>query len=273
MVDGNKLGSVGFEYLGRPYSEMDCQAFVERCLRDCGWTIDLGGSNTWYRKVRKEGELLTPEECTKKYGTTPKGAFLFIHSYDGKEPAKYREDGLGNASHIGLCTGKEGEGAIHSSYTRQCVAESKYKNKSINGGWNCVGLLPKMISYDEVEPAPGPSPSPEPEPSPEPAPITATVWSENGKHVHLRKRASRLSSVVDNVPCGAEVDVLEYGDDWCRLAYRDARGATWYGYMMTKFLVFEERVSRLFTVTIRHVSYAQAEELKSRYSGVTIEEE
>ena len=36
IVDGGKLGEVGFNYLGVPYSEMDCQAFVEKCLSDCG---------------------------------------------------------------------------------------------------------------------------------------------------------------------------------------------------------------------------------------------
>lgn len=39
MVDGNKLGNAGFQYLGVPYSRMDCQAFVEQCLRDCGKNI------------------------------------------------------------------------------------------------------------------------------------------------------------------------------------------------------------------------------------------
>ena len=42
MIDGNKLAGVGFAYLGVSYSKMDCQAFVEQCLRDCGlnkWTV------------------------------------------------------------------------------------------------------------------------------------------------------------------------------------------------------------------------------------------
>ena len=48
-VDARTLAQAGFRYLGRSYSEMDCQAFVERCLADCGNHTDLGGSNSWFR--------------------------------------------------------------------------------------------------------------------------------------------------------------------------------------------------------------------------------
>ena len=61
MVDGEQLGNVGFNYLGVPYSVMDCQAFVEKCLSDCGLKYDLAGSNAWYREVAKNGWVGTPE--------------------------------------------------------------------------------------------------------------------------------------------------------------------------------------------------------------------
>ena len=146
MIDGNRLGTVGFEKLGTPYKQMDCQAFVEWCLSRCGLKKDLPGSNAWYREVMKNGAVLSPEECVKQLGKVPAGAFLFILNQDGKEPAKYRKDGLGNASHIGIATGR-GEGAIHSSSSRGCVAESRFRGKTINGGWNRVGLW-NRVSYD-----------------------------------------------------------------------------------------------------------------------------
>ena len=133
MIDGNRLGAVGLEKLGTPYGQMDCQAFIEWCLAQCGLRKDLAGSNAWYREVMKNGWAGSPEECVKKFGKGPAGAFLFIHAFDGGEPAKYRPDGLGNASHIGIVTGK-GEGAVHSSSSRGCVAESRFKGKSISGG-------------------------------------------------------------------------------------------------------------------------------------------
>ncbi|MBR4458478.1 MAG: leucine-rich repeat protein [Clostridia bacterium] len=134
----------GAKYIGTPYSVLDCQAFVEVCLRDAGINKNLAGSNAWYRQMDWTG---TPEECVALFGTVPKGAFLFIHAYDHGEPLKYWADGLGNASHIGICTGT-GLGAIHSSYSRYGVYESSFRNRTINGGWNRVGLW-KELDYGE----------------------------------------------------------------------------------------------------------------------------
>ena len=146
MINGKALAEAGFSYLGVSYSKMDCQAFVEQCLRDCGLEKNLAGSNAWFREVRNHGTIMTPEECVRQLGTVPSGAFLFILAQDGGEPEKYRKDGLGNASHIGIATGR-GEGAIHSSASRGCVAESRFRNKTISGGWNRVGLWDR-VSYD-----------------------------------------------------------------------------------------------------------------------------
>lgn len=141
MIDGKKLSEVGFRYIGTPYDEMDCQAFVERCLKDCGDYTNLSGSNAWYREVMKNGWVGTPEDCIRLQGEVPKGAFLFILSkVSDTTPQKYRDDGIGDANHIGIVTHK-GEGAIHSSRKRGGVCQSEFHDKTIkNGGWNRVGL-------------------------------------------------------------------------------------------------------------------------------------
>ena len=135
----------GDKYLGRSYEEMDCQAFVEKCMADVGLRMDLGGSNSWYRECGKHGWVGTPEECVKEFGSVPKGALLFILEPVGpKTPAKFRNDGIGDVTHMGIVTGR-GDGAIHSSSSRGCVATSKFKGKTIpNGGWNRVGLYDKF---------------------------------------------------------------------------------------------------------------------------------
>ena len=157
MIDGNRLAVVGFEKLGTPYRKMDCQAFVEWCLRQCGLKKDLAGSNAWYREVMRNGWVGTPEACMKQFGKVPAGAFLFIHASDGGEERRGYRDGLGNASHIGIVTGK-GEGAIHSSSSRGCVAESRFRNKTVpNGGWNRVGLW-NQVAYDYGEKRNGENP-------------------------------------------------------------------------------------------------------------------
>ena len=143
MVKAEDLANAGFKYLGRSYKEMDCQKFVEKCLADIGMRVDLPGSNAWYRKMTWTG---TPEECKKRFGCVPAGAFLFILAFDGGERARGYTDILGNASHIGIVT-NTGKGAIHSSQSRGEVCESAFKGKTIpNGGWNRIGLW-NVLSY------------------------------------------------------------------------------------------------------------------------------
>ena len=210
MIDGNKRAEAGFRYLGTSYSQMDCQAFVEQCLRDCGLDRNLAGSNAWFREVMKNGAIMTPEECVRELGKVPAGAFLFILNQDGKEPAKYRPDGLGNASHIGLCTGR-GEGAIHSSVSRGCVAESKFKGKTISGGWNRVGLW-NWVSYDygsgkqtPREPAAASAPTSAAADLPKTAPTARPVLRRGSRGSAVTELQLRLLSLgYDLGPCGAD---------------------------------------------------------------------
>ena len=130
MIDGKQLAEVGFQKIGTAYEDMDCQKFIEWCLKQCGLDKDLAGSNAWFREVLNNGVIMTPEECVAQLGTVPAGAFLFILEMDGGEEARGYHDVLGNASHIGIVTGK-GKGAIHSSKTAGGVAESPFKNKTI----------------------------------------------------------------------------------------------------------------------------------------------
>ena len=145
-ISAELVSRQGDKYIGTPYSTVDCQALVERCLADAGLNKNLAGSNAWYRECRKNGWTGSPEECKRKFGLIPKGAFLFILKNDGGEVQRGYHDGLGNASHIGLYTGR-GKGAIHSSSSRGQVCESAFSGKTIpNGGWNTVGLW-KQLDY------------------------------------------------------------------------------------------------------------------------------
>ena len=257
MINGNELGDVGFQYLGVSYQTMDCQKFVEQCLADCGLKKDLAGSNAWYREVMNHGAVMTPEECVSQLGCVPKGAFLFILEHDGKEPEKYKPDGIGNASHIGICTMPRGKGAINSSYSKGCVCESVFKGKSINGGWNRVGLW-DQVEYDHSG---GTEPAPEPLPDKQ----TACVWADNGKPVNLRSKPSLMGRLIERVPCGEQVEIIDLDTKWCKVKWKN-----YVGYMMTKFLFTEDNV--LYTVTIPHVDRDTAELLVQTYGGEMKEE-
>lgn len=275
MVDGNELGDVGFQKIGTPYSEMDCQAFVEWCLKQCGCDKNLAGSNAWYREVYNHGWIGSPEDCVKMLGCVPKGAFLFIQAFDGEEPMKYRGDGMGNASHIGICTIPRGEGAINSSKSRGGVCESKFKQKTINGGWNKVGLWDQVV-YDYAGSGGGGGGS-----APEPAddPVTGHEWAlignvheENRQDVNFRKGPSINADLIDRIPVGHSVEVLSEKGKWSKIRWHNQTG-----YVMTKFLVYDEPTvdpdEPMYCVTIKHVSKSVAEEIVSKYGGKMTKEE
>ncbi len=234
-ADALSFSWAGDKYIGRSYEEMDCQEFVERCLAEVGIRMDLKGSNAWWREMTWTG---TPEECAKIFGSVPKGAFLFILEMDGGEEKRGYHDGKGNASHIGIKTGR-GKGAIHSSATRGCVAESEFHDKTIkNGGWNRVGLWDQMdygktINWLLEHMGIGSAPA---DPSQEEGKImTVTVTSPNGKPVNLRKAADKDAALVDKIPDGTEAELLSSGEEWSKIK---AKGKT--GWMMTEFLVADD---------------------------------
>lgn len=269
MVDGNSLGDVGFKYLGTPYSVMDCQAFVEKCLADCGERKDLPGSNAWFREVYHNGKIMTPEECVRQLGTVPKGAFLFILKQDGKEPDKYKPDGLGNASHIGLCTGSRGEGAIHSSQSRGCVSESVFRNTTIpNGGWNRVGLWNK-VAYDY-----GGGTSPD-----DPDPTWRPTIRRGSKGTEVAYAQAILMDLgYDLEPYGADGDFGRKTEDAVK-KFQKSQGLIADGVIGPLTWDALEKAEKeipgtgMYTVTIRHVDLTQAKALVVAYPNAEMKEE
>lgn len=230
-----ELVDVSPKYLGVPYAQMDCQAYVEKCLSDIGIKKNLPGSNAWYREVMAHGWVGSPEDCRKAYGTIPPGAFLFILLHDGKEPAKYRDDGIGNASHIGIYTGltgkqmcemggaseayNKGNGAINSSSSHGCVCTSKFSGKSINGGWNRVGL------WDRIDYKNGGG-------------SVEKLAVVTGGALNVRAEPSKASQRIGQIPNGETVTVFEESGDWSHVAWEGING-----YAMSQFLTPVEMIS------------------------------
>lgn len=174
-----------------------------------------------------------------------------------------------------------GDGAIHSSSTKEHVATSKFKDKSINDGWNLCGLWNRIDFGDKInsilkggaeedEPiAPDPV---EPEPAQE---VFATVWAKSGDTVNIRKEKNTHSKLVERVPIGATVRVIKQGNEWSKVCYTDKAGAKWYGYMMSEFLKNESCVGSgegdTVVVCIPFLTRYQAEALIAQYPGAWIE--
>lgn len=206
-------------YEGRSYDEMDCQKFVERCLRDIGIREDLAGSNAWFRAMTWTG---TPEECKASFGRIPTGAFLFILAKDGKEPEKYRSDGIGNASHIGIYTGT-GKGAWHSSKSQGGVCESSFKGRTINGGWNRVGLW-DALAYDiDIG---------EKEKKMAEMQERVTFCAANNSPINMRAAKNSKAARVAEIPQGETVQAEITGDEWTWVHWAGKAG-----YVKTEFLI------------------------------------
>lgn len=257
MPNANDLAKVGCKYLGRSYQEMDCQKFVEKCLSDIGTGKDLAGSNAWYRAMTWKG---TPEECRASFGEIPNGAFLFILENNGKEPEKYRNDGIGNASHIGLKTGMTGSemvrlaeeagdanarkynfgnGAIHSSQSRGAVCTSNFKDKTIRGGWNRIGLWDRIDYGEAINAKLRSGHTHSEDTTPDTEPVMGTVFASSGTTVKLRQRPSTGCGLYWDVPIGETVEVLKQGD-WDRVAWN---GRT--GYMRHEFVHIGETMATI----------------------------
>ena len=93
------------------YSQYDCQAFCELVLKDLGVRQPNGavynwkGSNDMYRNaVSWVGSI---DECRKKFGYIPIGAWAFMWDQTGNEKQRGYYDGLGNASHVGIYIGSD----------------------------------------------------------------------------------------------------------------------------------------------------------------------
>ena len=141
--------AVNGNYLGAPYSKYDCQAFVEQVLKDLGVRKPDGtpynwkGSNSMFRThIRWRGTI---EECVKKFGSIPKGAFVFLVKHDGGEEDRGYHDGLGNASHVGLYIG------YNTCMDSEPTGGVQYRKLSI---FTHIGLM-DMIDYS-TNPAPKP---------------------------------------------------------------------------------------------------------------------
>ena len=210
---------------------------------------------------------MTPEECVQKLGKVPSGAFLFIWANDGGEEKRGYHDGLGNASHIGLCTGNRVEGATACSKSRGCVAESKFKQKTIKGGWNRVGLWNK-VAYDY-----GGAGSVDPDPS---------VWRPTVRRGSKGTEVAWVQSVLaelgyDLGPSGIDGDFGKRTED-AVIAFQKSHGLNPDGVVGPLTYEALENETPLvkdeyYTVTIHHVTKEEAEAFQQVYADVEVKGE
>lgn len=107
-----RVPGIPYVHAGENLSGMDCQGMVEYCVRANGGTMSYAGSNDMIRNACTA--IYTLAEARAK-GLIKPGWLVFILKQDGNEPAKYKPDGLGNASHVGLAIITDGIETIDSA--------------------------------------------------------------------------------------------------------------------------------------------------------------
>lgn len=139
-IDSEAFAAQAYSYRnsGIPYKQLDCQAFVERVLSDCGIKHDWRGSNhMWRDALDWKGTIA---ECKQKYGEVPVGAWVFTVKHDGGEKQRGYNDNEGNAAHVGIFCGID-RGVMHS--TTGGVQLGAWPDSK---RWTHVGLC-KYIQY------------------------------------------------------------------------------------------------------------------------------
>lgn len=231
-------------HVGYTYEEMDCQAFIEHCVRQAGGSMDYRGSNDMARGAAWLGTL---SQARAQGRLVPGAGVLIREETEENLPARYAGDGLGDFSHVGLYVG---EGALsdtdkngrmrscdvaHSSATMGRVAGSTLQN-----GWTHVLWFPE-IDYAAAAGAgtanatgatatgdgltAGASPV-----------RFATVVSPDGNPVKLRKSASRAEALYWLVGAGARVEVERTQGAWSLIRARCTDGRTRRAWMMDRYL-------------------------------------
>lgn len=149
-VTGNRyaIQAQSAKYTGIPYSQLDCQGFVEEVLKDCGVRKPDGsvynwkGSNSmWRNALSWKGTI---SECVETFGEIPLGAWVFIVKNDGGEKDRGYYDSEGNATHVGIYCRQSDEPVRDSTKTskRDGVGYRRLE------GFTHVGL-PKMIIFTD----------------------------------------------------------------------------------------------------------------------------
>jgi len=142
--------AIALQAEGHTYQEMDCQAFVEACVNGSGGSMDYAGSNAMARNVAWMGTLAN----AKADGKLVPGAGLLIHEDDESGlPARYKGDGLGDFSHVGLYVGEKAlQDTDKSGKTRWCntvhssASRGRVVGGPLGGGWTHVVWF-KEIDY------------------------------------------------------------------------------------------------------------------------------
>ena len=118
------MPTIPYHLGGSSPTGMDCQGMVKYCIRKAGGKMDITGSNAMWRQACVWKGTLAE---AKNVGKLVPGALLFIVEKSGQEPDRYKGDGLGDASHVGVYIGEKEIYSIDASKSKgKVVARAEH---------------------------------------------------------------------------------------------------------------------------------------------------
>lgn len=233
---------VGWTYVSPGTNDIngiDCSGAWVRCYKKHGFNI-LHGSNSIYRKECSSTGQISSNADLKI------GMMVFKNRFDGKEPEKFQNDGLGNFYHIGAVTSINPLVITHATSPN---AKQDTKFNSNRNGWTHWGIgnkveISDVVIKDDLSNGGGKVVAI----SGELQDKNCKVIASNGNTVNVRKKGSQNSDLVVRIPIGETVLVtLDDGDSYVSVRWEDVSGVykkvgkIYTGFMAREFLsIFDE---------------------------------
>jgi hypothetical protein len=232
---------VGWTYVSPGTNDIngiDCSGAWVRCYKKHGYNI-LHGSNSIYRKECSSAGQINSD------GDLKVGMMVFKNRFDGKEPEKYKNDGLGNFYHIGAVTSINPLVITHATSPN---AKQDTKFNSNRNGWTHWGIGNKVEISDVVINDGTNGGNETVATSGELQDKNCKVVTENKSSVNMRKEDNKKGALVVRVPDGETVLVTsDSGNSYVGVRWEDVAGAyknigkVYTGYMAREFLtIYDE---------------------------------
>lgn len=221
--------TIPYKSPGRSLSGMDASGFIAYCFGKLGILIRATGTNSLLREIR--GHVM-PLQAAIREGNLVPGALLFHILIDGKEPAQYKGDGLGNATFALICLDSDWAAYPSPSKGKLIVTPTKFAPGRAN-----VVVLHPALAYS-VSPALPQQTNPMPPTFPPPLSID-TNWQQMiviGGGLNLRQTPDKKGKYILQMLEGSVVLITDIKDGWARTIYTTKKGQTRIGFAMTKYM-------------------------------------
>lgn len=209
MIQLSKLLSDFRDCLGWPYVSpgtndskgIDCSGMFVRAYRLQGSSIYHGSNTIWRQHLSDKGRISSVKDLQPGYA-------VFKQRNDGNEPSRYRDDGQGNFYHIGLVLSVNPLEIIHAS-TKATAAHpgGEVRIDRELGTWTRWGRLSDVNYGTEEMTIMG----------------RAIVATAEGS-LNMRMIPNKSGSVLQRIPKGETVEVLNKSGEWWYIHYNGQTG-------------------------------------------------